>query len=245
LWKLSNIHRNILRRRLDSLIERQIIFKHKYSIPYDSEFYGSAHEYPIPYWFPLCGHVYYLLNCSKPEWNELASRYLGKEEYKSYGEDALKQDKSKSIPSFYFLYNIADTQLQVIDKTLRKHQRMNKRYMEIMKEIDKKVFEIFYWQSRHLRESDLTDVKNRLYHKHRDIKKKDLRQLDRIVQFFFSNGYCIKDILIRCSIEMTYLDTRGGQAHLVRKPHLLDIPMIRYSILWEMMNKLSLLTNFE
>jgi hypothetical protein len=252
LWKVSNIHRNILRKRLDSLIERQVIFKHKYSIPYESKFYGSAHKYLIPYWSPLCGHVYYLLNCSTPECNELIFRYLSKEGFKSDKDHAPKKGKSEIIPSFSFLDEISDRELGIIGRTVLKHQhqRMNMKIMKIMNEIENKVFEIFYWQSRYLREFDLTDIKNGRYHKHRDINKKDLRKLDKIIKFFSSNGYGIRDILIRCSIEMTYLDTRGGQAYLARKPHILlrkthilDLPMIRYSILWEMTNRLGLLND--
>ena len=134
LWKVSSIHRNILRKRLDSLVERKIIFEHKYSIPYDSEFYGSAHDYPISYWSPLFGRIYYLLNCSRPECDKLAHIYF---RYMSSKDNKRKKDISKILPSFTFLDKISDRQL---GKILRKRQRTGIPFFKI----NKKVFEIFF-----------------------------------------------------------------------------------------------------
>jgi hypothetical protein len=76
-WRVSRIHRNILKKRLEYLVKEGTILTHKFSIPYTREFYGYMYKYPVanPYTSPLHGCTYYLLNCSNPECSDLIDYY--------------------------------------------------------------------------------------------------------------------------------------------------------------------------
>jgi DNA-binding Lrp family transcriptional regulator len=64
LHNLTSIHRNILRKRLEELVEDKMIIKYKFRLPYDKFYYGYTYRHHLcP--DPPTARTYYLLNFSK------------------------------------------------------------------------------------------------------------------------------------------------------------------------------------
>lgn len=74
LWSETRIHRKILRQRLDDLLEKGIIIRHKYSIPKEIEFYGQIYNQDS--FDTFFGKNYYLLNWSNPDTLKLYRYYF-------------------------------------------------------------------------------------------------------------------------------------------------------------------------
>ena len=64
LRNLTSIHRNILRKRLEELVEDKMIIKYKFRLPYDKFCYGYTYRHHLcP--DPPTARTYYLLNFRK------------------------------------------------------------------------------------------------------------------------------------------------------------------------------------
>lgn len=64
LRNLTSIHRNILRKRLEELVEDKMIIKYKFRLPYDKIYYGYTYRHHLcP--DPPTARIYYFLNFTK------------------------------------------------------------------------------------------------------------------------------------------------------------------------------------
>jgi hypothetical protein len=118
LWKVSRIHRNTLRDRLDFLVAQGIVIKHKYSIPNNYHYHGcSMYKYPDLDMLPFYNHIYYLLNCSKPESKQLVSHYLNKKE-KDWIDKRSSNKNMDLLPQLSSLVNKFSTFAKVADKPI-------------------------------------------------------------------------------------------------------------------------------
>ena len=64
LQRVSGIHRNSLRRRLDELTKSGLVIKHKYQLPKNDLYYGNSSQHVFCKDYPDCRY-YYLLNIHK------------------------------------------------------------------------------------------------------------------------------------------------------------------------------------
>lgn len=74
LWRNSEIHKNILFKRLKSLVERNLVIKHRYAYPFDEKHYGYLYrlnQKPVA----RNNRVYYILNRSAPDVKDLLDFY--------------------------------------------------------------------------------------------------------------------------------------------------------------------------
>lgn len=233
LWSISRIHRNTLKRRLEYLVSRGIVLKHKYAIPYKHQFYGFMFKYPLLCNTPLYGHTYYLLNLSNKDVQQIISYYYD----------------SPTGDHFQYVYNF-DTNLSTIssiETDLDKFLEMTnwirsgtfEKHLKFMSDTERKeytkiIFKNGIFLSRRVRESDLTLVKKR-EKEHITIRKKQIKQVIYVAHFFIMNGFSERDVLIRCSREETLITDKENERF-----SLLHLPMMNYTVLWKMMNEIDL-----
>jgi hypothetical protein len=74
LWRVSQIHKNTLLKRLESLVRLNLVIKHKYAYPFDEKYYGYLYRLNQK---PLArnNRVYYILNRSAPYVKDLLDFY--------------------------------------------------------------------------------------------------------------------------------------------------------------------------
>jgi hypothetical protein len=89
--------------------------------------------------------------------------------------------------------------------------------------------------SIYAREIDIRLVKDRIKPLCLKIRKKDLHDVLKIVEFFTEKGYSLLDVLIRCSTEMTIMP--GNRYHRGDLSDIFSLGLTRYSTLWQIMEK--------
>lgn len=237
LWRVSRIHRNTLKLRLQHLVDTKIVIKHRYSIPYEYRFYGHMYKHPVPYRPPIYNHDYYLLNYSQPEIKNFLSVYLIRKEV-NWSEDRKKGNvKPQNQPSF-----------QPILSLYAEHEKEPELYRKKitissneLKESYRRSVEMIVYFFRYLREYDLAAVKERVNLLDSPMTERGVIQLKKIAEFFKNNGYSVFDILVRCSTEHTEIP--GDRYFSGNLSDLLSLEMTNYAALWNTMEKIGLLKN--
>lgn len=233
LQKISKIHRNILKLRLDQFSSKGIIIKHRYYIPYKLEYYGYMYRHPIKYRPPLFNHIYYLLNLSKTKQiKDLVSRYLIRNEEEWEEDYKTGRIEIQNQPLFSFPLSVLEQSLLSSAKRIS-----NKQYFSPSEEKEnyRKSAEIVINLFRQAREWDLSAIKNRTYIQGYRLREKDSKQLKEIVNFFTNKGFSLEDVLVRCSTEHTLIE--GDRYYLGGSTGPLSLPMTHYSVLWHAVEK--------
>jgi hypothetical protein len=75
LWKNTKIHKNTLVSRLGSLIDRNMIIKHRYTLPYNKRNFGGMFDLRYKTVAQI-NRVYYLLNWANDEARNLVNSYF-------------------------------------------------------------------------------------------------------------------------------------------------------------------------
>jgi hypothetical protein len=228
LQKISRIHRNTLKLRLDHLSSKGIIMAHRYSIPYELKYYGYMFRHPVKYWPPLFNRLYYLLNLSKSKQiKELLFHYLTMNEEEWEVDRVAGKIEMQNQPSFSLTPSIIAQAL-----LLSREGNSNKRYRSPSELIENRsrLTEIILYTFRWLREYDLSAVKNRVYISEYSLREKETKNLKNIIKFFTRRGFSLQDVLIRCSTEHTLIE--GDRDYLEGAADPLSLPMTRYSTLW-------------
>lgn len=229
LQKISRIHRNTLKLRLDQLSSKGIIIKHRYSIPYKWKYCGYVYRYPVKYRPPLFNHIYYLLNLSNTKQiQELVSHYLIRREEEWEVDLLTGKIGILDQPSF----SLAVPVLKQLNKVLVA-RISNKQHFSLseLQEMHKKLVKMIIYLYRWHREYDLSAVKNRVYIQGIPLQEDDNKQLKKIIDFFTNKGFPLQDILIKCSTEHTLIE--GDKYYIDGSTDPLSLPMTHYSVLWD------------
>ena len=229
LQKISKIHRNSLKQRLDQLSMKGIIMKHRYSIPYELKYYGFMYRYPVKYQSPLFGRFYYLLDLSKAEQiQELVSYFLIRSEKEWEQNQLTGKIEIQNLPSFSLAPSVLSSSIQ-----LSSHRNSSRRHISPSELIEnrKKSAEMVINTFRWLRERDLSAVKNRVSLPGYPFREKDNEALGKIISFFTNRGFSLQDILVRCSTEHTMIE--GERYYMDGTIDTLSLPMTHYSVLWD------------
>ena len=88
---------------------------------------------------------------------------------------------------------------------------------------------------RMMREKEIIAVNVGIKFQFESVQEKDLNSAIKIAEFFIKKGYSLLDVLIRCCTERTTISTTGYYSKD------LDLHLIRYSLLWEIMENAGLL----
>jgi hypothetical protein len=256
LRRVSSIQRNVLRKNLDLLVEEGTIFTHKYSIPYTQKFYGYMYKYPIPYMKPLYGCKYYLLDRSQRQADGYMNFYYNNRARESIEllKELLIKERQKHQQK---LCKLEDETISSQIKRKKEIKEMTKTefrdyWRKLLlapsgKEIEEmtgteardawqRSMELCICFERVMREKELIDVSVglRIQVEH-SVAEGELNSAIKIAKFFIKKGYSLFDVLIRCCTERTTIFTTG---HYSKD---LDLHLIRYSLLWEIMKKAGLL----
>lgn len=204
----------------------------KYSIPYESKYYGYMYRYTVKYRPPLFNHFYYLLNLSKTvQIRELVPSFLIRSEDEWKIDRLTGKIEIQNLPS-----------LSLVPSVLKQSNRLlaegnlNKRYFSPSELIEnrRKLVEKILYTFRWLREYDLSAVKNRTYVPGYPLREKENETLKKIIDFFINRGFSLQDVLIRCSTEHTLIE---GDNSLDGSTDPLSLPMTNYSVLWYAVEK--------
>jgi hypothetical protein len=236
LWRISRIQRNILRKNLDSLVEKETVFVHKYSIPYTKEFYGYMYKYPVPYMTPINGHKHYLLDCSQRVCEAYMNFY--------YNNKA----REKRVPSNEFLMKERQKHRQKLcmcEDEARSFETKSKIQVDEMSKTEfreylQKFEEHLIYFERLIREREINSVNfGERFQIGEDVTERELSNITRVSELLTKRGYSLLDVLIRCSTERTRIHTTGYYTDD------LTLPLTRYGSLWKKMEKAGLLKNLS
>jgi hypothetical protein len=255
LRRVSSIQRNVLRKNLDLLVKEGTIFAHKYSIPYTQKFYGYMYKYPIPYMKPLYGCKYYLLDRSQRQADgymnfyynnkaresiELLKELLIKERQKHQQKLCKLEDETTSsrIKSKKEIKEMTKTELRDYwRKLIRAPSEMEIEEMTRTEARDnwQRIMELCICFERIMREKELIAVSVGVrFRFEQSVAERELNSAIKIAKFFIKKGYSLFDVLIRCCTERTTIFNTGYYSKN------LDLHLIRYSLLWEIMEKAGL-----
>jgi DNA-binding Lrp family transcriptional regulator len=231
LWKVSRIHRNILRYRLNDLAKRGIVIKHRYAIPYNRELYGYMYKYPIPYMTPLYDHAYFLLYYSKPESKRLIAYY-----YKHcknvkpsvFPKRSISQKLCKSQENFMEL------QKEVLDGFKRRSTMSDQEYVGHWH----KDREMLICLSRFRHQNQITAVRKCVKLGKWVVSRGILESVKKVTEFFSKRNYSFLDVLIRCSTDHNILFIDSWSTDSV-----LELTFVPYYVLWNIMEKEGLIKN--
>lgn len=229
LQKISGIHRNTLKLRLDQLSSKGIILKHRYSIPSEWKYCGYVYRYPVKYRPPLFNHIYYLLNLfNTKQIQELVSHYLIRREEEWEADLLTGKIGIRDQPSF----SLAVPVLKQLNKLLVARISDKQHFSPAeLQEMHKKSVKMIIYLYRWHREYDLSAVKNRVYIQGIPLQEDDNKQLKKIIDFFTNKDFSLQDILVRCSTQHTLIE--GDRYYFDGTPDPLSLPMTHYSVLWD------------
>lgn len=241
LWRVSRIHRNTLKKRLECLVNVGVVFTHKFSIPYTEEFYGYMYKYPVanPYTPPLYGHTYYLLNCSSEASKGLTNFYYNnkaKEKIMPTEDLVLKENSKQHRKLSIWDGRIRELQERLLPYLSKKIEiRNGSEYYEYWrKQIEWSIF-----AHRLLQERNLTAVKIGYRYPSRPANERQQNELVKLVQFLKKRGCSLSDVLIRCSVENTILyTTRYMEDNL-------EADLMPYALLWNVMDEAGLIKDLN
>ncbi len=256
LRRVSSIQRNVLRKNLDLLVEEGTIFTHKYSIPYTQKFYGYMYKYPIPYMKPLYGCKYYLLDRSQRQADgymnfyynnraresiELLKELLIKERQKHQQKLCKLGDEtiSSQIRSKKEIKEMTKTEFRDYwRKLIRAPSKMEIEEMTQTETRDnwQRIMEVCICIERRMREKEIIAVSvGERFQFEQSVAERELNTAIKIAEFFVKKGHSLFDVLIRCCTERTTISTTGFYSKD------LDLHLIRYSLLWEILERAGLL----
>ena len=233
LREISRIHRNALRIRLDSLVREKIVITHRYSIPYEYEYYGYMYRYPVSYRRPLYNHVYYLLNMSNDIMvNIRIEELLGLHSIKS--RKKTKQTIRKTLntwdgPMFSPALRVIALTHEGLHKSLKDSEKGRFSPSEFG-EAYRRFIKSSVYLSRCIRENNLDGVKRGTYLKSRPIQKDILKKLINVYDFLIKRKFSLFDVFIRCCTEMIISD--GGHNFMGNERGSTYIQMVNYDSLW-------------
>lgn len=229
LQKISRIHRNTLKLRLDQLASKGIILKHRYSIPFEWKYYGYTYRYPVKYRPPLFNHIYYLLNLSNTKQiQELVSRYLIRREEEWEADLLTGKIGIRGQPSFSLAVPVLKQLNKLLVAKISDKQHVSPSELkEMYQKSVKMIIHIYRWN----REYDLSAVKNRVFIHGIPLREDENEQLKKIIDFFTNKGFPLQDILVRCSTEHTLIE--GDRYYYDGSTDPMSFPMTNYSVLWD------------
>ncbi len=252
---MSSIHRNVLRKNLDLLVEEKTVFTHKYSIPYTQEFYGYMYNYPIPYMKPLYGCKYYLLDRSQRQADGYMNFYYNNKARESIA--LLKEHLIKERQKHQKLCKLGDETISSQIKSKKEIKKMTRTEfgdywrklirapskMEIkemtqteIRDSWQRFMELCICFERRMREKEIIAVRVGVRPQiEQSVGERERNSTIKIAEFFTKKGYSLWDVLIRCCTERTTISTTGYYTKD------LDLHLIRYSLLWDIMKKAGLL----
>ena len=249
LWKVSRIHRNTLKKRLDYLVSERTILKHKYSVPNRQEFYGYIYKYPIPnpYVVLLYGHTYYLLNCSDASSRAFSNFYynnMAKKQMHLTNELSIREPEKSRRKLDIFEDKIEELEKEMERYDYRKKELSEKGMTMSDKEFHefwRKKIELLILHARSRRNLELLAVKEgyRLPYGSEDVTEEQRDKLIKVADFFTKRGYSLLDVLIRCSTENTIISPTS---------YINDVLIfvcIPYNVLWKVMDEVGVFKNLN
>jgi hypothetical protein len=237
LWKVSRIHRNTLRSRLNYLVAQGIVIKHKYSIPNNYHYWGcSKYRYPDLDMLPIYNRTYYLLNCSKPKSKQLVSYYLNRKE-KDWID---KRCNDKNMNLLPYISSLVD-KFSII--TILENKPMTVMTRDEIREYALNSIDLYIYSNRVLRQYDLEAIKERVYLHTKGIKDKIANNAIKITNYFIQKGFTLLDVLIRCCNEET--EIRLSRNHNKEIPYKIKLPMMHYCTMWNILKNAGFLRNIN
>jgi hypothetical protein len=242
LWRVSSIQRNVLRKNLDLLVEEGTVLEHKYSIPYTEEFYGYMYKYPVSYMTPLCGHKYYLLDCSQRQCEAYMNFYYNnkiRERRKPFNKIFMKERQKRRQKLCIYQSETGEISAELQMKEISELQMKEMTSSEIRDDWQK-CMELRICLEREWREREIIAVKigKRFGVELTYIDGDEENSATEIAEFFTKKGYSLLDVLIRCCTERTTISTGYISSYL-------NLALIRYCLLWRIIEKAGLLRNFS
>ena len=233
LWKVSGINRNVLKTRLDELIEQRIVLKHTYKIPYKVEFYGHIDKNPVDYMHPLYNRDYYLLthNNGYFKYQEfIKSFFLTRDPKPFFDKINKKEIESKNQLLFFSYINKYFENLGEIVKkpdslstnavdimTKIKNLNLNKLYHSDFILLVNRTNKLMIWLTRYQRELELLAINEKAYLNLLPFNNtlKGTKRIAKCLEYF-SNRYQFSnaDIIIRCSTDCCWLNINNSSVFL-------------------------------
>ena len=232
LRRVSSIQRNVLRKNLDLLVEEKTIREHKYSIPYTQEFYGYMYKYPLPYMKPLYGCKYFLLDRSQRQADGYMNFYYNNRarEPRELLKELLIKERQKHQQK---LCTLEETGSFKVKSKIEMDEMTQTEFRDYWQ----KFMEYSICLERQMREKEILAVKVGVrFQCEQDVTERDRNNAIKIAEFLTKKGYSLLDVLIRCCTERTTISTTGYFSKD------LDLHLIRYSVLWEIMERAGLRT---
>lgn len=242
LFKSSKIRRNTLRQRLNSLVNRKIVIRHQYSMPYNHDCYGYLyHPFRItPY--AKYKKYYYLLDWSNTNSKDLLNFYYDKSDIFEKDNES-KRIKEKNENDSDKIIRLRNEEKQIIEKIIESENNRQQKIAELNKlreeltnlddrfddeyflhrdELIKmiKLDNLLIKQKLHIRRTINKLKSNVTYEYHDDNDKKEILYL---IQYYKRKGYSVYDIMVKMTIDVTLLIDHHTS-------------LVDYLILWELIH---------
>ena len=245
MWKVSGINKNVLKTRLDELIEQKIILKHRYKIPYKEEFYGHIDKNPVDYMSPLYNRDYYLLNHNNGyfKYQEFIKSFFLTRDPKPFFDKINNKEIESKNQLLYLTY--INKYFENLSEIL-KIQKSDSSAVNILTKISSLNLDSLYrsdfilhhkylhnlsvWLNRYQRELELLSINEKVYLNllSFDNTTKGTKNIAKCLEYF-SNKYQFSnaDILIRCSTESILLNFHSSNQNY----NLISMKMTDYESL--------------
>jgi hypothetical protein len=176
LRKITRIQRNILRVRLNNLISKKILFKHKYKIQYTQQSCVYGDLYGISSNLPIKNGDYYLLNWSNSLTKEFTDYY--------YELDP------KKLSGVYRVSQVEKYDQSIQFPPLPDGEEPNNNYANTLMKMVSNDFAFT--------KAKLLLVLDRI-RSNQKIHEEDISHISQSIGFFLNHSISLHDILIRCS----------------------------------------------